>query len=102
MDYTDEMIRHVILNGLYDDDIKRDIFSEANLDSMLVNDFVSVIEGKELARDATRLPNASSISQFGKKQKEDAKMHDPDWEGQCGMCNCSIKLYRKLRSGKYN
>ena len=102
VDYTDEMIRHVILNGLYDDDIKRDIFSEANLDSMLVNDLVSVIEGKELARDATQLPNASSISQFRKKQKEDAKMHDHDREGKCAMCNCSIKLYRKLRSGKYN
>ena len=39
-----------------------------NLDSMLVNDLVSVIEGKELARDTTQLPNASSILQFRKKQ----------------------------------
>ena len=84
------------------DDIKRNIFSEANLDSVLFNDLVSVIEGKDLARDATQLPNASSISQFRKKQKENAKMHDYDCEEKCALCNCSIKLYRKLRSGTYN
>ena len=69
VDYTDEMIRHVILNGLYDDDIRTDIFSEAGLDTMLVTDLVSMIEGKELARDATRLPSAGAISQFKRRQK---------------------------------
>ena len=73
VDYTDEMIRHVILNGLYDDDIRRDVFSHANVDSMLVNDLVSVIEGKGLAKDATQLPSNSAISQHKKKQKDDAK-----------------------------
>ena len=29
-------------------------------------------------------------------------MHGHDREGKCAMCNCSIKLYRKLRGGKYD
>ena len=102
VDYTDEMIRHVILNGLYDDDIRRDVFSEANLDSMLVNDLVSLVEGKELARDATKLPSAAGISQFKKKQEEDSKPQEQDRDGKCPVCSSSFKLYKKLRSGKFN
>ena len=34
VDYTNEMIRHVILNGLYDDEIRRDVFVHSNLESM--------------------------------------------------------------------
>ena len=83
VDYTDEMIHHVILNGLYDDDIRRDVFSETNLDSMLVNDLVSLVEGKELARDATKFPSAAGISQFKKKQKDNSKTQEHDRDGKC-------------------
>ena len=34
VNYTDEMLRHVILNGLYDDDIRCDVFSTSELDGM--------------------------------------------------------------------
>ena len=49
VDYTKEMIRHVILNGLYDDDIRRDVFGHQNLETMAVSDLISLIEGKETA-----------------------------------------------------
>ena len=101
VDYTDEMIRHIILNGLYDDDIKRDIFSELGLDIMAVTDLVSLIEGKELARDATSLPSANTISQFKRKQEEE-RTPEFDREGRCSICNCSIKLFKQMRNGKYN
>ena len=90
------MIRHVILNGLYDDDIRRDIFSEAELDTMLVTDLVSMIEGKELARDATRLPSADAISQFKWRQKEERNPPEHDRDGKCSTCSSSIKLYKKM------
>ena len=38
VDYTDEWIRHVILNGLHDDEIRRDIFGQSNLDTMNLDD----------------------------------------------------------------
>ena len=66
VDYTDEWIRHVILNGLYDDEIRRDVFSQNNLDSMNSNNLVTMIDRKETARDATMSASASAISQYRK------------------------------------
>ena len=91
VDYTDEMIRHVLLNGLYDDAIRRDVFSEANLDSMLVNELVSLVEGKELAIDATKLHPAAG-TYIKKKQKEDSKTQELDRDGKCPVCSSSYKL----------
>ena len=96
------MIRHVILNGLYDDDNRRDIFSEAALDTMIINNLVAMLEGKELARDATRVPSVSAVSQFKKKQKEVKVPSDFECEGTCSTCNTSIKLFKRMRNGKYN
>ena len=34
VDYTNEMIRHVVLNGIYNEEIKRDIFGDGRIDIM--------------------------------------------------------------------
>ena len=64
IDYTNEMIRHVILNGLYDDEIRQNIFGQRDLEKMAITKLVSLIEGKETAREATTCPSANVVSQY--------------------------------------
>ena len=65
VNFTDEWIKHVILNGLYDDDIRREIFGQSNIDTMLIDELVTMIENKETARDAaSSSAAASAVSQY--------------------------------------
>ena len=55
VDYTNEMIKHVILNGLYDEEIRRDIFGNNRIDDMDVTELITLIESKETTRDNTKV-----------------------------------------------
>ena len=101
VDYTSEMIRHVILNGLYDEEIKRDVFGQNNLDNMDVGDLVSLIEGKETARDATSSASTSAVSQFKKRQKDHVNV-DYNRKEKCRTCGSSFNVHRKLYNGRPN
>ncbi len=112
VDYTNEMIHHVLLNGLYDDEIKTDISSLNGLDTMSVSDLVSTIEAKETARDAVAAQSNNAITQYRRQQKEKQLMgpnnhqnttNTTKQEGKCSVCKTPILLYKKMRSsGKLN
>lgn len=74
VDYSNEMIRHVVLNGLYDDDIRRDIFGNERIDVVEVDELISIIEGKETARDATS-SSASALSLYRRNKRGKNKDH---------------------------
>ena len=101
VNYTNEIIRHVIVAGLYDDEIRRDIFGLNNLENMLVADLVTIVEGKEIAREATRDQSVAAISQF-KREKSNAVKTNYEKKGKCCRCNKTFDLYRKMRNGRYN
>ena len=63
VNYTNDIIRHVLIAGLYDGDIKRDVFGLVDVDKMALNNLVSFTEGKEVTREATMMPNVNSMSQ---------------------------------------
>ena len=64
VDYTNEMIKHVILNGLYDEEIRREIFGNARIDDMEVTELITLIESKETARDATNGASNNALSNY--------------------------------------
>merc|ERR1711911_71369 len=72
-DYTDAIIKLVALNGIRDPDIKREVLGVSDLRTRDINDLISLVENKEVARDQTRgTPNALSmagVSAFKKKGK---------------------------------
>ena len=70
VDYTNEMIRHVIMNGIYDEEIRRDIFGDARIDEMEVTEPFTLIESKEMARDATGCGTNNSISGYRKLSRK--------------------------------
>ena len=52
VDYSTAVVKDVLLNGIADADIKRDILGDATLGSETVQEVVTIVEAKEAARDA--------------------------------------------------
>merc|ERR1711911_339048 len=72
-DYTDAIIKLVALNGIRDPDIKREVLGISDLRTRNINDLISLVENKEVARDQSKgTPTALSmagVSAFKKKAK---------------------------------
>merc|ERR1711911_264026 len=70
-DYTDAIIKLVALNGIRDPEIKREVLGVSDLRTRGINDLISLVENKEVARDQSK-PNAlamAGVSAFKKKGK---------------------------------
>ena len=52
LNYTDHMVKDVLLGGIYDPGILREVLGVYKITGKSVNDVVSLIEGKEMAQDA--------------------------------------------------
>ena len=103
VDYTELVIKDVILNGLADEDIKKEVLGADDLDGLTVEKLISRIEGKETARNALQKGQTLSagISAFKKNNKvtatEEKKLK---MEVKCGDCEVKIKAFVKGRQGK--
>ena len=68
VNYTDHVIRDVLVNGMYDPDIRREILSQENLPKTSINDVIALVETREMARNA--LPSSvSAISSFQRQRQ---------------------------------
>jgi len=56
VDYTDEMVKYVILSGIADEDIKKEVLGVPDLDDKSLNDTITIIENKEMAIRAISQP----------------------------------------------
>ena len=52
VDYTDSVVRDILLAGIYDVEIRRNVLSDSSMASRPINKIISIVEGKESARDA--------------------------------------------------
>ena len=68
VDYTNHAIRDVLLNGIYDTDIHREVLGTKDILKTPVNDVVSLVESKEMARNALRSSSLSAMSSFRQQQ----------------------------------
>ena len=81
VDFTDEIVKDVLISGLSDDDIRKDVLGWSELDTKTVNDTVIFVESKEMARDAlTKQITNASITQKSTKRK-------------CRNCNIEIERF---------
>ena len=109
VDYTSDMIRSALLNEMHNGDIQREIFSLSDLDTLTNNLLISKIEAMETAREAIMNTDSNNAITQYKKQQRDKRNNNSqnnntplpnNNEGKCSVCNTSIQLFRKLRSGK--
>ena len=99
VDYTDHVIRDVILNGLYDSDMRRDALGIAGILEKPVNEVIALVETKEMARNALPSPSLSAVSSFV-KQKTLSPTHAPTpsqadraKEATCPGCHITFKIF---------
>ena len=105
VDYTDHVIRDVILNGLYDSDIRREVLGIAGILEKPVNEVIALVETKEMARNALPSPSLSAVSSFV-KQKTSPQNHAPTpsqadraKEATCPGCRTTFKLFTEGARG---
>ena len=63
-DYTEEVVRDVLLAGIIDMDIRREALSTKDIQSSPLNDVIAFVESREMARNATPHSSFSAMSTF--------------------------------------
>ena len=64
VNYTNHMIRDTLLNGIADDEIRREILGSADVLTRAVNEIVALVESKEMARNAVPRPRSHMCQPF--------------------------------------
>ena len=95
VDYTTETIRDVLLSGICDTDIRREALSQQDLQSKSINEVISFVEGREMARNAT--PAASSVSAVKRDQPQ-----IPSKTASCQNCGKTFNPFKEKKSGGWN
>ena len=63
VNYTNHIIRDVLIAGVYDTDIRRDVLGADGITDRPVNDVIALIEKRMMARDANTV--STNMSAFG-------------------------------------
>jgi len=103
VNYTDNAIRDVLLNGLADTDIRREILGTKDILTKPINDIVALIEGKEMARNAMPSSTLSAVSTF-QNQRNTARVTAPpladrNKETVCPDCKTTFKIFTEGARG---
>ena len=89
VDFTDIITKNVIVSGLSVDEVKREVLGWHDLDTRTVQQTVTYIEAKKMARDAM---NKSSTNAALSPYKKKGKQRD-DAKGQCKDCHIDIDKF---------
>ena len=104
-DYTEEAIQDVLLAGICDMDIRREALSMPEIHKKSVNDIISLIEGREMARNATPMSALSALSTYkrGKSAPQNKRDSTPISKTvPCPDCNKPYLRYRERPDGTLN
>ena len=102
VDYSEEMVKQVVLAGMYDDDIKRKVLGTVGIDDKSLNETIAIIEMEEMAsRSMTgiSLPAQAGSTNFKKQiSPNDSRLQ---LKGKCETCGADFPKHRIRRvSGK--
>ena len=96
VDFSTVIVKYVLVNGLVDAEIKREVLGWKELDSSSLPETVAFIENKEMARDAYK-GDVSAVKSAYKSQSKDPKLK---LKIKCESCETMVNQYVQLRSGK--
>ena len=98
VDYSEEMVKQVVLAGMSDDEIKRKVLSTAGIDDKSLNDTIAIIETEEMA--SRSMTGHNSTSQVGSTSfKRQILPNDKRLQkkGKCATCNSDFLNQRVRR-----
>ena len=102
------MIWDTLLNGIADDEIRREILGSADLLTRAVNEIVALVESKEMARNAVPPTEVISVSAVQRLHdadhrarrnatpcRESHNLPDRSKQSSCPLCQLLFQLYKK-------
>ena len=111
VDYSPMVIKDILIAGIEDQEILKDVLGMADLDTKTDKDIVKFVEEKEIARNALA-SSGSANALSGSNKSSYRKTIPPQAEaenkkklalkGKCADCQKEIHLYKKYASGKLN
>ena len=108
IDYTSRVVKDILVAGIADDEIRKDVLAHPQLDEKIDKDIVKFVEEKEMARNAcqaTSRMEINSLSGYRKKSRDQTREDTNNklsLKGKCQKCGVEIALYIRYRSGKMN
>ena len=100
VDYTSDTVRDVLMAGINDNDIRREALSSQTLQSETINNVISFIESREMARNATPMASVSSVSSY--KRGKQAYSEPIPKLVPCPDCGKPYQRHRQRPSGGIN
>ena len=85
------MIRDVLLQGISDLDIRREVLGRSDSLDTMVNNDIALVESKEMARNALPSANLSSVSSF--KQQQSCPPIPSNKQATCPDCKVIPDVY---------
>ena len=116
IDYTSNVVTEVLINGIADLDIYKEVLTHPDLDTKDDKGIVKLVEEKEIARKAcsTNRGDVAALTAYRRAKKDPPGKppgHTSDesdtskklaMKGKCAICSKEMKLFMKYRSGKMN
>ena len=106
VDYTSLVIKDILVSGIADTDIRKDVLEWSELDTKSDKDLVGFVEGKETSKKAWsgQVSDTAAVSTFRKA----AKQEEPDFKkktslkSKCTKCGVQIFQFTRNRTGRIN
>ena len=110
VDYSPMVIKDILIAGIEDSEIMKDVLGMAELDAKSDRDIVKFVEEKELARNALQATSSTNaLSSYNKSRRNDGAAHDDSaikkklsMRGKCASCHADIALYKQYQNGRFN
>ncbi len=111
IDYTSSVVKDVLVAGIADTDIRKDVLAWTELDSKDDKGVVAFVEAKEIAQAAwtgSQTSGTAGVSTYRKGPKPECEeliqsvKQKLSLKGKCNKCNKEIALYKRYQSGKIN
>ena len=91
--FTDVIVKDVLISGLAEDEIKREVLGWSGLDESSMEETVSFIEAKEMAREAlNRHSSTNAISTYQQNKKAGKREVE---KVNCQSCRIEIDKFSK-------
>ena len=98
VNYTDHKIRDTLLNGIADDEVRREILGSADVLIGAVNEIVALVESKEMARNAVsavqRLHDADHRARRNAILRRESNNLPVRSKQRCSLCQRLFQLYK--------
>lgn len=99
VDFTETIVRDIVVAGIYDEDIRRRIMGMKDLCRKSANDIVSLVETEEMARDSVSQSISSSAS--AKATVQTVPRMPTDEQNKRLPCPHCKKPFNQFKKGRY-